>query len=129
MPEPPSARTPPPPLEDGSLVVGVGVGAALVWVGVLAARLSMLVLMPPWPPVSADMPPPMFTPVLLPARVDVEESDPDESEPLEWELESESELDEDESEDESEPPSLSEELESPSPSEEFEPSSPCPPSE
>ncbi|MER6424191.1 hypothetical protein [Streptomyces sp. NPDC001137] len=196
MPEPPSTRTPPPPLEDGSPVVGVGVGAALVWVGALAARLSMLVLIPPWPPVdgdgaalpgdaeadtectvgderpetgepppewdgpeplgpsdappeseppddaplgegssksdrvgpewesvgldapesdpapesepdpesdpesepgpaarsgaptplppvSADIPPPMFTPVSLPARVDVEESDPDASEPLE----------------------------------------------
>ena len=249
MPEPPSARTPPPPLEDGSPVVGVGVGAALVWVRVPAARLSMLVLIPPWPPVdgdgevpaddaeadtectvgdampdtewpppewdgpeapglsdeppesgppddaplgdgssksdsvgpewesvgladpvsdpapesdpdpesdpesepgpaprsgppmplppvSAEIPPPMFTPALLPACVDVEESDPDESDPSEWELESELDEDEseeepeDESDEESEPLSLSDELESPlpspSPSEEFEPSSPCP---
>ena len=88
----------------------------------------------PLPPVSADIPPPMFTPVSLPERVDVEESEPDESDPSEWEPESELDEDEseeeleDESEDESEPPSPSEELESPSPSEEFEPSSPCPPS-
>ncbi|MER8012141.1 hypothetical protein [Streptomyces sp. NPDC094149] len=55
--EPPSGR---PPAADGSLDVGVEVGAALVCVGALAARLSTLVLMPPpWPPVDgdADVPP------------------------------------------------------------------------
>ncbi|MBK3647431.1 hypothetical protein [Streptomyces sp. MBT33] len=42
--EPPSGRPPP---EDGSLDVGADVGAALVCVGALAARLSTFVLMPP----------------------------------------------------------------------------------
>ncbi|MCL6672702.1 hypothetical protein [Streptomyces panaciradicis] len=55
--EPPSGRPPP---ADGSLDVGVDVGAALVCVGALAARLSTFVLMPPpCPPVDgvADVPP------------------------------------------------------------------------
>ncbi|MGW5611820.1 hypothetical protein ACWEWI_38370, partial [Streptomyces sp. NPDC003753] len=91
---------------------------------------------PTWvPPVSADIPPPMFVPGPLSERVDGEESDPDESEPSEpeWEpaedesvedeeLEDESEDEEleDESEElfeeESESPSLPDEPESPSPS-------------
>jgi hypothetical protein len=44
-----------PPLEDGSLVVGAG--AALVWVGAVAARLSIDVPIVPWPPVDDDVPP------------------------------------------------------------------------
>ncbi|MGW3139417.1 hypothetical protein ACWDAQ_26580, partial [Streptomyces sp. NPDC001139] len=55
--EPPSGRPPP---ADGSPDVGVDVGAALVCVGALAARLSTLVLMPPpCPPGDgvADVPP------------------------------------------------------------------------
>jgi hypothetical protein len=79
------------------------------------------------PLVSADIPPPMFAPTSLPERVDVEESDPDESEPLELEseLESESEPDEDESDDEREDES-DDDSESPSPSP---PPAPSPPSD
>ena len=54
MAEPPSARAP-VTAGDGSLAVGVG--AALVWVGVLAARLSIEVPIVPWPLVDGDVPP------------------------------------------------------------------------
>lgn len=53
MAEPLSGRPPPPP-GAGSVA---GVGAAALWMGTLAARLSMLVLMPPLPDEAEAVPP------------------------------------------------------------------------